>query len=504
MKQISVQSHIEETIAKEVRSYSTLKHKHLVGYLGTESRPEEGVFNIFLEFCNWGSIAQMLTQFGSFPRPLIRLYTRHIVSALKYLHDHGVVHRDVKGANVLVLTDGLSGSMAKLTDFGCSFKAEEKVDDFSKLNGTISWMSPEAARQDKNLGFKSDVWSLGATVIEMVTTAPPWPEFKGNPYGLLYKIANTTTPPAFPEELLPTTDIHDFLTKCLEPSLMDRASSADLCSHPFLMEDPSQIEQELSTASAAYHSLRRRGGINLNRRARAKRNTERELPEFKPKVPVAQGLTRTSSAAHLFKDFKQSVGANPQARFYRRKTNLVLPQHPRVRAPLQRQFSNPGMSTSTQSLMHGISENHSHPQPHRRPRAAAGAGPLKIALTKSYIKTILQFLFEGETLRENWLEACTSDVEMHLPYLKVRLVYCKMLHLMQYRTSHFFRTIFFSYLLYLLPYQYLLISYLIYFCLQLCPFPVHVFMGMFLDAVFAANGLWGFRKRHCEWALYVG
>lgn len=414
VKQISVQSHVEETIAKEVRSYSTLKHKHLVGYLGTESRPEEGVFNIFLEFCNWGSIAQMLTQFGSFPRPLIRLYTRHIVSALKYLHDHGVVHRDVKGANVLVLTDGLSGSMAKLTDFGCSFKAEER-DDISKLSGTISWMSPEAARQDKNLGFKSDVWSLGATIIEMVTTAPPWPEFNNNPYGLLYKIANTKVPPAFPEELLPKTDIYDFLTKCLAPAISERASSAELCSHPFLMEDPSQAEQELRSASTAYHDLHQRGGVNMSRLPRAQRNTERDLPEYRPKAQVTPGLTRTSSAAQIFKESVPKPAAAPtKARYYRRKTNLVLPQYPRPRSSLRRQFSNPGIS------MHGIREDQPQPQPQRRLRAAAGAGPLKIILTNSYIKTILGFLFEGETSPDAWMEACTSDVKMHLPYLQVK------------------------------------------------------------------------------------
>jgi len=226
---------------KEISVLKELNHPNLVRYLGTE-RGEAGTLNVMLEYCNGGSIAQMLRQFHSFPEGLIRLYTRHMVDALRYLHERGFVHRDIKGGNVLVNGHEARG-VAKLSDFGCTQRllgngANKDNKSISKINGTVLWMAPESARQDPRAGPPADVWSLGATVIEMATGRPPWTE-EGlvDSIPALIKIATTTKPPAFPANLSAVGV--DFLSKCLVVDYAKRWTCEQLRDHDFV----NQIDQ---------------------------------------------------------------------------------------------------------------------------------------------------------------------------------------------------------------------------------------------------------------------
>lgn len=119
----------------------------------------------------------MIKRFGKFSESLIQSYLRQIINGLIYLHQNGILHRDIKGANVLVDTTGV----CKLADFGCSIIAEEAY----SLKGTPNWMAPEMLSQQQS-GKKSDIWSLGCLVIEMLTAAPPWGRFQNPVQALLF------------------------------------------------------------------------------------------------------------------------------------------------------------------------------------------------------------------------------------------------------------------------------------------------------------------------------
>ena len=150
-----------------------LDHPNIVRYLGTERTAEH--LDIFLEFVPGGSLACLLAKFGAFHEGVIRMYTRQLLLGLHYLHQHRHMHRDIKGANILLDHHGT----VKLADFGASKKIESLVTlhgeasaHYKSVKGTPFWMAPEVIRQEGH-GRPADIWSIGCTVIEMATARPP-------------------------------------------------------------------------------------------------------------------------------------------------------------------------------------------------------------------------------------------------------------------------------------------------------------------------------------------
>ena len=120
-----------------------------------------------------GSLSAVLDQFGGqFEPPLIRRYLVHLLAGLEYLHSQGIVHRDIKGENILVSEDGT----AKLADFGASKRLGPDgtvCETHHSLKGTPYFMAPEQMLQE-NVGRKSDMWALGGVALLMATGQPPW------------------------------------------------------------------------------------------------------------------------------------------------------------------------------------------------------------------------------------------------------------------------------------------------------------------------------------------
>ena len=162
-----------------------MNHTNVVKYLGTEST--ELVLNIFLEYAPGGSLRQQLnTNWGKLSHKRAASCTYQILCGLNYLHEREVFHRDVKGANVLVSSSG----RLQLTDFGASRRlGHDSV--VSGLKGTPHWMAPEVIKgQQGDSGWaEADVWSVGCTVIEMLTAQMPWSDYP-NPMAAMYHIAN--------------------------------------------------------------------------------------------------------------------------------------------------------------------------------------------------------------------------------------------------------------------------------------------------------------------------
>ncbi|KAJ6928808.1 mitogen-activated protein kinase kinase kinase 2-like [Populus alba x Populus x berolinensis] len=183
------QAHIRE-LEEEVRLLQNLSHPNIVRYLGVVQ--EEETINILLEFVPGGSISSLLGKFGPFPEPVIRTYTKQLLLGLEYLHNNGIMHRDIKGANILVDNKGC----IKLADFGASKQVVElaTVSGAKSMKGTPYWMAPEVAA--------------------------------------LFYIGSTKSHPEIPNHLIP--EAKDFLLKCLHKEPNMRPEASKLLQHPFV------------------------------------------------------------------------------------------------------------------------------------------------------------------------------------------------------------------------------------------------------------------------------
>jgi serine/threonine protein kinase len=210
-------------VTEEVSILSELHHPNIVRYLG--SKVSENSLQIFMEFVSGGTINSLLQKHGAFCESLIKIYTFQILRGLEYLHMHGVIHRDIKGTNILVTDDGL----CKLADFG-SAKSLLGVEFTASVTGTPNWMAPEVILETGHGRF-ADVWSLGCLVVEMATGKAPWSEF-GDTLKVVEAVVGSQSLPKIPEEY--SHNLRDFLNSCFcrRPTL--RKNVAELLEHPFV------------------------------------------------------------------------------------------------------------------------------------------------------------------------------------------------------------------------------------------------------------------------------
>ncbi|XP_021670836.2 mitogen-activated protein kinase kinase kinase NPK1 isoform X2 [Hevea brasiliensis] len=214
-------------LEEEVKLLKNLSHPNIVRYLGTAR--EDDSLNILLEFVPGGSISSLLGKFGSFPESVIRMYAKQLLVGLEYLHKNGIMHRDIKGANILVDNKGC----IKLADFGASKKVVElaTINGAKSMKGTPYWMAPEVILQTGH-SFSADIWSVGCTVIEMATGKPPWSQ-QYQEVAALFHIGTTKSHPPIPDHL--SVEAKDFLLRCLQKEPNLRPTASDLLQHPFVI-----------------------------------------------------------------------------------------------------------------------------------------------------------------------------------------------------------------------------------------------------------------------------
>lgn len=224
-----------QALQNEVNILETLNSPHIVQCIGKEFLREH-TCNVFMEYMAGGNLLDVVDTFGgSLEEEVIGLYTREILLGLKYLHENGIVHCDLKCQNVLLSSTG----DVKLADFGSakSLIKDSKSEvgfagSWQNIGGTPLWMAPEVLRNE-GLDFVSDIWSLGCTVIEMATGKPPnWDVGFSNPVAAIMKIACGNGRPQFPRKFSEMG--LDFLAKCLERDHRKRWRAEELLKHPFV------------------------------------------------------------------------------------------------------------------------------------------------------------------------------------------------------------------------------------------------------------------------------
>ena len=287
------------TMEAEVDVLRSLNHPNIVKYLGTDKGER---FTILLEYVPGGSIESLLSQFGAFEEEVVKLYLRQALWGLEYLHSQGIIHHDIKGANILVSDRG----QVKLTDFGCSSSA--RFDKESPVAmGTVLWMAPEVCRQER-AAYACDIWSLGCTTLQMATNAVPWAEREfQHAIPAFFHIATCVEPPNVPEALPPP--MRAFVLQCLQLEAAARPSCSQLLMLPwFALPDDDEVEGDMDRCISALPAGR---GMWTRKRRPALAQTiipqlsapeagagpAQDVPDAAGAPPDNASLPRTDSAA---------------------------------------------------------------------------------------------------------------------------------------------------------------------------------------------------------------
>ncbi|XP_075149003.1 mitogen-activated protein kinase kinase kinase 4 isoform X2 [Haematobia irritans] len=232
MKEIAIhpgETRVLKNVAEELKILEGIKHENLVRYYGIEVHREELL--IFMELCSEGTLESLVELTGGLPEGLTRRFTSQLLSGVAELHKHGIVHRDIKTANIFLVAGGNS---LKLGDFGSAVKIQAHTTVPGELQGyvgTQAYMAPEVFTKTNSDGHgrAADIWSVGCVVVEMASGKRPWAQFDSN-FQIMFKVGMGEKPEA-PETL--SQEGHDFIEQCLQHDPKDRMTALELMQHNF-------------------------------------------------------------------------------------------------------------------------------------------------------------------------------------------------------------------------------------------------------------------------------
>uniref|UniRef100_A0A8C1TXA9 non-specific serine/threonine protein kinase n=1 Tax=Cyprinus carpio TaxID=7962 RepID=A0A8C1TXA9_CYPCA len=262
IKVMDVTEDEEEEIKLEInmlKKYS--HHRNIATYYGAfikKSPPgHDDQLWLVMEFCGAGSITDLVknTKGNTLKEDWIAYISREILRGLAHLHAHHVIHRDIKGQNVL-LTENAE---VKLVDFGVSAQLDRTVGRRNTFIGTPYWMAPEVIACDENpdatYDYRSDLWSCGITAIEMAEGAPPLCDM--HPMRALFLIPRN--PPPRLKSKKWSKKFFSFIEGCLVKNYTQRPPTDQLLKHPFIRDQPNERQVRIQLKDHLDRCRKKRG-----------------------------------------------------------------------------------------------------------------------------------------------------------------------------------------------------------------------------------------------------
>ncbi|XP_077101075.1 TRAF2 and NCK interacting kinase b isoform X25 [Siphateles boraxobius] len=262
IKVMDVTGDEEEEIKAEInmlKKYS--HHRNIATYYGAFVKKNPPGMDdqlwLVMEFCGAGSVTDLIknTKGNSLKEEWTAYICREILRGLTHLHQHKVIHRDIKGQNVL-LTENAE---VKLVDFGVSAQLDRTVGRRNTFIGTPYWMAPEVIACDENpdatYDFKSDLWSLGITAIEMAEGAPPLCDM--HPMRALFLIPRNPAPRLKSKKW--SKKFQSFIESCLVKNHNQRPSTEQLMKHPFIKDLPNERQVRIQLKDHIDRTKKKRG-----------------------------------------------------------------------------------------------------------------------------------------------------------------------------------------------------------------------------------------------------
>ncbi|CAH8492154.1 unnamed protein product [Schistosoma rodhaini] len=330
----------EEEIKLEIDTLKKLSnHRNIASYYGAfikKSSPRDHLW-LAMEYCGAGSVADLIksTRTKSLKEDWIAYISREILRGLMHLHANRVIHRDIKGQNVL-LTDNAE---VKLVDFGVSAQLDKTFGKRNTFIGTPYWMAPEVihCEQDSSCTYdaRSDIWSLGITALEMAEGRPPLCEM--HPMRALFLIMRNSPPrlkqsPNGSRHWTPR--FHDFVNKCLTKDFHKRPNTSELFRHEFITNLPNERQIRIQLKDHIDRHRRNRQTEEHEKIYEYEGSDEEEEEETSAAVKGAAAAALAMSAA---------VSGNGQS--HRLPSQISHPP-PQFRQPTDKPHHNQALRTS--------------------------------------------------------------------------------------------------------------------------------------------------------------
>ncbi|XP_075169559.1 MAP4K3-like protein hppy isoform X7 [Haematobia irritans] len=230
-----------QIIQQEIIMMRDCRHPNIIAYYGSYLRRDK--LWICMEYCGGGSLQDIYQVTGPLSEQQIAYMSRETLKGLEYLHSMGKMHRDIKGANILLTEYG----DVKLADFGVSAQITATINKRKSFIGTPYWMAPEVAAVERKGGYNQlcDIWACGITAIELAELQPPM--FDLHPMRALFLMSKSGfKPPTLSNKEKWSPTFHNFVKTALTKNPKKRPTAERLLQHPFVQGEMSvRVAKEL-------------------------------------------------------------------------------------------------------------------------------------------------------------------------------------------------------------------------------------------------------------------